>query len=150
MPTPISSDAETFISQNEVAVLSTLAEDGGLHGATIYYRYMNGNFYFVTKSQSAKTLDMLFYPKVAMTIFDSQELRTVQLQGEAVPETDITIKETVFAELIKPKEYGTDVLMPPVTQLEKGGFIAFCVTPTSAIYNDFKNVSKLLPTHRTT
>jgi len=142
-------EAKNFITSHEIAVLSTLSRDNKVQGATVYYHYIDGKFYILTKSDSSKAHNMLANHQVALTIFDADEIKTLQLQGEAEIEGDLAVKRLVFDELVHPRQYKDENLMPPVTQLDAGGFITFRITPTVAIYSDFNDKSKILPTHAT-
>ena len=50
----ISSDAETFVKQANVAVLATIGPGGNPHAAPIWYIYDNGEFLFFTGENSQK------------------------------------------------------------------------------------------------
>src|SRR5581483_2415585 len=114
----------------ETAVLSTLSREGHVQGATIYYHFDDGKFYILTKSDSSKAHNMMAHPQVALTIFDADQIKTVQLQGTARIESDLMTKRFLFDRLVRPRQYGDESLMPPVTQLNAGGFIIFRITPT--------------------
>lgn len=148
MSSVVPAKARGFVTSHEVAVLSTLSRDNNVQGATVYYRYINDGFYILTKSDSSKAHNMLAHHQVALTIFDADEIKTLQLEGDASIEGDSATKRFVFDELVHPRQYQGENLMPPVTQLDAGGFIAFRITPTTVRYSDYKDDSTLLPTHR--
>ncbi|HWB39194.1 MAG TPA: pyridoxamine 5'-phosphate oxidase family protein [Candidatus Saccharimonadales bacterium] len=143
----VPAEAEPFITSHEAAVLSTLSRDNKVEGVTIYYRYINGNFYILTKADSSKAHNMLAHHQVALTIFDLDEIKTLQLQGKASIEGDMETKRFIFDELVRPRQYQGESLTPPVTQLHNGSFIVFRITPTKAFYTDYNEKSKLIPMH---
>lgn len=145
MHVKISPEALKFIKSQEIAVLSTLTHDGQLQGSTIYYRFDEGKFYMLTKSDSAKAHNILAHPEVALTIFDPDTIKTVQLSGVAHIESHQATKQYVFEQLAQPRQYQGESLMPPVTHLEAGGFIAFRITPTTFYYSDYKNKTRIIP-----
>ncbi len=147
MGTRLTHDAKKFVIEHEVAVLSTLSHDRKVHGATVYYRYMDGDFYIITKSGSNKAHNMLAHHQVALTIFDSDEIKTIQLQGKAHIESDMKTKRLIFEEIVHPRPYKGEHLMPPVSQLSAGGFITFRITPTNIFYMDYKDESKIIRSH---
>lgn len=141
----ISAQAAKFIKGQEVTVLSTLSRDGQVQGATVYYRFADDKFYILTKSDSSKAHNMLANHQVALTIYDSQQIKTVQLQGLAEIESDLTTKTWLFEQLAQPRRYEGEELMPPVTHLHAGGFIAFRITPFNFFFTDYKDTARIIP-----
>lgn len=141
-------EAREFIEGHEIAVLSTLSHSGQVEGATVYYRFSQDYFYILSKSESSKVHNMLAHPRVALTIFDAEVIKTVQLQGEAHIEPDLHTKRVMFDSLVRPRSYDGDQLMPPVTQLPAGGFILFKIKPTNIQYTNYKDTTRLESAHR--
>nr|ALS89070.1 Rv1155_F420: PPOX class probable F420-dependent [uncultured bacterium] len=145
-----SDEARKFLSSHEVAVLSTTDRTGSIQGVTIYYFLgTNNKIYIMTKTDTAKAHNMLANHQVALTIFEAEEAKTAQIQGYAEIEADPATKQAVFDQLLRPRKYGGETRMPPLSQLEAGGFIAFRITPITVKYTDYKRVDRILPTHRT-
>lgn len=143
-----SDEARNFLSSREVAVLSTTDRTGNVEGVTIYYLFADDTFYMITKSDTAKAHNMLANHQVALTIFDADEAKTAQIQGYAEIEADPPTKRVVFDRLIRPRSYEGETRMPPLSQLDAGGFIAFKVTPITVKYTDYKRSDRIIPTHR--
>jgi nitroimidazol reductase NimA-like FMN-containing flavoprotein (pyridoxamine 5'-phosphate oxidase superfamily) len=139
----ISEAAKKFLLGNEIAVLSTISRSGQVQGATVYYHFKDGYIYILTKSDSAKAHSMMAHSQVAITVYDSDEIKTIQLQGEASIEGDLETKRQIFDLLVRPREYSGEKLMPPVTQLSAGSFITFRIRPTEVHYSDYNDKSKL-------
>ncbi len=138
--------AREFLRSREVAVLSTTDRTGNIAGATIYYLFGgNDKFYILTKSDTAKAHNMLANHQVALTIFDAGKAQTAQIQGYAEIEADPPTKQTVFDRLVRPRDYGGETRMPPLTEIEAGGFIAFRITPTNVQYTDYKATDRIIP-----
>jgi general stress protein 26 len=135
----IDQKAMHFLRSHDIGVLSTISRTGGLHGAVVYYLLdNNGLIYVLTKSETHKAHNTFANPQVALTAYNEDKMQTVQVQGTAEIEADQSIKDHVFANLVKPRQYGTEKRLPPVTQLKEGSFMAIKITPTEAIYTDFK------------
>lgn len=134
-------DAQTvnFLQNHELAVLSTIDRTGQLHGAAVYYSYMDtGSIYLLTKSQTSKAHNIMATHQIALTIYDEAALQTVQIQGVADIETDTSIRQTVFERINMVRHYSDGLHHPPVTKLSEGSFMVFRITPTKATFNDFK------------
>lgn len=135
----ISAAAKKFLQEHELGVISTANRTGDIHGAVVNYLFDENDFFFIlTKSETSKAHNMLGNHKVALTIYDANDLKTIQLQGIADIETNLDQKFRVFREITKPRNYNGDVLIPPVTQLAEGGFITFRITPTEFHFRSFK------------
>lgn len=139
MQKPITSEVRDFLIGHDVAVLSTTNRRGGVNGSVIYYILGEENyFYLVTKSQTEKALNIAINPSVALTIFDEQDRKTVQLEGVAQLITDSNEIKSVTAKLIKPRVYAGEVAWPPVSLLIAGEFVVICIKPSSMKFIDFK------------
>jgi general stress protein 26 len=146
----LSAEAREFLSQNEVGVLSTTDRTGDVQGATIYYALgSDGNIYMITKGGTAKAHNMLTNHQVALTVFDADQTKTAQIQGYAEIEADVVTKQEIFMQLIRPRNYGDESRMPPITELDAGGFISFRITPTSVKYTDYKKSDRITPSKPT-
>ncbi|HVV66836.1 MAG TPA: pyridoxamine 5'-phosphate oxidase family protein [Candidatus Saccharimonadales bacterium] len=145
---PMTPAARKFLNSREVAVLSTTDRTGNVEGATIYYILgTDDKIYILTKSDTAKAHNMLANHQVALTVFDADEAKTAQIGGYAEIEADIETKRNIFERLVRPRNYDGDVSMPPLTQLDTGGFIAFRITPTFLKYTDYKHSNRITPSH---
>lgn len=141
----LSAEVRNFLSQREVCVLSTTDRTGSAQGTAIYYALgSDDKIYIITKGDTAKAHNMLANHQVALTVFDAGEAKTVQIQGYAEIEADITTKQAIFKQLIRPRNYGGESRMPPIAELDAGGFISFRITPTSAKYTDYKKSGRII------
>jgi general stress protein 26 len=141
----LNAEARDFLSQGEVCVLSTTDRTGGAQGTAIYYALgSDDKIYIITKGDTAKAHNMLANHQVALTVFDADAAKTVQIQGYAEIEADITTKQAIFKQLIRPRNYGGESRMPPIAELDAGGFISFRITPTNAKYTDYRQSSRII------
>lgn len=138
MRVSLSAETKAFLMSHDLAVLSTISRNGEVQGAAVYYVLANDYLYILTKADSAKARNMWTHPQVALTVYDADEIKTVQLQGEARVEADLETKRAIFDKLVRPRNYGGDRLMPPVTELSAGGFMTFRIEPTRVHYTDYK------------
>jgi nitroimidazol reductase NimA-like FMN-containing flavoprotein (pyridoxamine 5'-phosphate oxidase superfamily) len=135
----ISDSAVLFLKEHEYAVLSTADRTGNIRGAVVNYIFKDNYLYILTKDQTTKAHNMIANQQVAMTIYDSDQLKTAQLEGTANIEADLEKKILIFNEINKPHNYGGNFSLPPVSKLAAGAFIVFKITPTNIKYRSFKD-----------
>jgi general stress protein 26 len=137
----ISEDATAFLHANELATLSSVDRTGNVNGAVVYYYAPTDNkVYVLTKIDTQKARNVYAHPQVSLTIYNADELQTLQLQGTAEVETDLQMRKTVFANIAQPRHYGDDKRLPPVVQLKGQDFIVLRITITSSKFTKFKEL----------
>ncbi len=146
-PTRIVPEAKRFINDHEVGVLSIADRTGEVYGAAVYYLFENGKFYMITRTDTAKAHNMLGHHQVALTVYDDATLRTAQIHGYAMIESDIDIKLNIFNRLTRPHRYGGEMSLPPVTELANGGYVAFIMVPTMVNYTDYAKANRIKQHH---
>jgi PPOX class probable F420-dependent enzyme len=130
---------DAFLRKHELGTLSTIDANGKVHGAAVYYLIGNNNLiYVLTKSQTQKAHNTLANPRVALTVYDTDDMQTAQIQGKAEIEPDQSTKDYVFVNLAKPRRYGDKNRYPPVTTIHEGAFMVIRITPTDVKFTDFK------------
>lgn len=127
-----------FLNSHDTGVLSTISKGGGLDGAAIHYMVDNNSIYFVTKSDTQKTHNILSNSNVAFTVYDRDSLETIRIKGIAEIEPQPTVKNIVFTEIVKPRKYGSKISLPPVSTLERESYIVFKITPTESKFINYK------------
>ncbi|MEO5627995.1 MAG: pyridoxamine 5'-phosphate oxidase family protein [Candidatus Saccharimonadales bacterium] len=131
-----------FLREHELAVLSTVDRTGNLHGAAIYYFIDDDDrVCMATKAGTHKAGNMFGHQQVALTAYDAGKMQTAQLQGIAEVVTSPTDQQTIFAKIIKPRDYNGEQRLPPITTIHEEGFVALRIIPTTARYTDFKTLS---------
>lgn len=130
--------AEEFLRNHDTAVISTLGRDGQVHGALVHYVVGRDNLiYILTKGGTRKAHDIFATGKVALTIFDIDAMSTAQFEGRGDIESDQTVKDWVFGEIVKPRTYGKTAKLPPVTAIDEGSYMVLRITPVTGRYNDY-------------
>lgn len=127
-----------FLNSHDTGVLSTISKGGGLDSAAIHYIVDNNSIYFVTKSDTQKAHNILSNSNVAFTVYDRDSLETISIKGNAEIESQPTIKNIIFTEIVKPRKYGSKISLPPVSSLEKESYIIFKITPTDSKLVNYK------------
>lgn len=131
-------EAVQFLRNNEIAVLSTVDQTGNVHGSVVYYfPDAKNDIYFMTKTGTNKSTDVIVHGQTALTIHEPGTLKTLQIQGIAEMETDPQIKSWVFDQAVKPRSYKEGTHLPPVTKLKKGSFVIIRIHPTHIKYSDY-------------
>ncbi len=134
---------QEFLANHELATLSTMDKNGNIDGAAVYYcSFDDGNLYILTKGGTQKMHNIYAHSQVALTIYDEQKLQTLQLQGIASVETDHIMKQAVFNQIVKERDYEGKKLLPPVTQIREESYTTIRIQPTSIKFRDFNNTQK--------
>jgi len=137
-----SKDALNFLKEHDLATLSTVDRTGNVHGAIVYYLVDQENhIYILTKADSGKGRNVYAHSQVALTIHEAGTTKTVQLEGMAEIETDQTIKNNIFAQMIKLRPYRDGAQLPPVTKLHEGAYMVIRITPLDMKYHDYAQSS---------
>lgn len=137
--TLIEAQESAFLSSHNIGVLSTLGRNGLLRGSVVYYTYDPDApaIHLLTKADTKKAHNILATHQAAFTIYDEAKRQTLQLQGIAEIEPDLSVKSRVFQEISSPKQYQDGVESPPVTGIDAGGYIVFRITPSTVELNDY-------------
>lgn len=130
-----------FLKSHQTAVFSTVDRDGNVAGAVVYYFVdENNQIYILTKAETHKTHNVLANHRIALTIYSSRKLQTLQIQGQAEIESDVTKKQKVYSELSKVKVINGSQHLPPVANLDAGAFIVIRIKPLNSTFRDFKKI----------
>lgn len=131
----------TFLRQHTMGVLSTVSQDGKPWGAAIYYvADENFNFYFVTRTETAKYQNLDSNPHAALTVADPATRTTVQAAGaiSRVPVEDYM--DIVFHKLADIRPKNDPHWSPPLDKLQEGDYMPLRLTPTKLHYADYSQV----------
>lgn len=138
----LSQKARVFLISHETAVLSVLAPDGYPHGAVVYYATdTNNNIFIVTKAQTKKAQFIAENPRVALTIYDTSRMATLQIAGHAEVETDPAICKKIYETILRPRFADGHAEMPPIMYLPAGEYEVIVVKVVRFTYSDYKNQS---------
>jgi nitroimidazol reductase NimA-like FMN-containing flavoprotein (pyridoxamine 5'-phosphate oxidase superfamily) len=96
----IKKDVLEFLRENTTAVVATSFNDEPRASTVYYYVDDNFNFYFVTKRNTSKYLNIEMNPHVALVIGTGPEHITVQVHGEGKFVADDEQKDTILEKLL--------------------------------------------------
>lgn len=112
----------TFLQSHALGVLSTISSDNTPYASPIYFIIDEKlNFYFLTKSDTTKALNIKNNKNVALTVIHPSQPITVQATGsvEEVQEPEILTK---IAEA-NAQEKGGFSWPPPLSKLQSDGYL---------------------------
>lgn len=137
-------DAQAFMQAHDVAVLSTVNQTGNVYGAAVYYTTSEkgDKLYVLARSETAKVRNILENQQVALTVFEENPARTLQLRGTAELETDEMMKNYISTQMINPRQYSGSTQLPPVASLTDGDYVVIRITITFAKYKAFQEVNQ--------
>lgn len=131
----------SFFHSHPLAYLATLSEMHTPETASVYV-YMEPDFtcYFFTKEKTRKYLNILRNPKVALSVGDEQSLSFGEITGNAsvVVDSEILLKIMPKLQTVIASRKNT-YWVPPIAQLQAGGFALFEVTPEQVRFTGFEN-----------
>ncbi|MEI6481350.1 MAG: pyridoxamine 5'-phosphate oxidase family protein [Candidatus Saccharibacteria bacterium] len=131
--------AKLFLSSHNAGVISTVGSDGEVHGSVVYYTLgVDSTLFFATKDHTTKSMDITTNPNVAFTIFDANEMQTLQISGTAHIEQDPTLASEIKEQILRPHFAGTHVTVPPILHISAGTFTVICIKPTTYSFHDYK------------
>ncbi len=134
--------AINFLKEHNLATFSSVDKNGSVHGAIVYYMVDENLFiYILTKSSTSKGRNIFANPQVALTIHETGTQQTLQIQGTAVVETNMQIKQTVFDFVVKLRVYRDKKLLPPITKIDAGSFMIIKISATNLKFNDYSELS---------
>lgn len=132
--------AKAFLVAHEAGVFSTVDRTGNVSGTAVYYLVNDKDHLFIlTKSETAKARNTLAHPQAALTIFEEDPPRTLELRGSTVHITDPKLKDKIFNLMVRPRRYTSGKRLPPVTQLNEGSYVIIRFIPTTAVYHPYQS-----------
>lgn len=136
----LSQKARIFLISHEVAVLSVITPAGSPHGAVVYYAAdKNNNIFIVTKNQTKKAQYINQNSRVALTIYDTASMSTLQAAAIAHVEQDPAICKKIYETILRPRFEGAHAEMPPIMYLPAGEYEVIACKITEYTFSDYKN-----------
>jgi len=123
--------------KKSTGVLSTLAEDGGIDSAVVYFTCDNNlNLYFFTRANSKKNQNILNNSTISFTAYSEELLQTFQMRGDASSIDEPAEQAVAFESLFKiaNKASGGN---PPISQMMQSEIRVFKVIPLWARFSNF-------------
>ena len=138
-PIEFSQKAHNFLMAHDVATLATLAPNGMLHAAVVYYvTDKNSTVYIVTKNKTSKAQNIATHPQVALVVYDASSMQTIQIEGIASVESDPKICKRIYDSILRPRFQGSHAEMPPIMYLPAGGYEVIVIKPVKYKLSDYK------------
>ena len=129
----ITSDARTFLNRHNIAVISTVGQNGQVHGAAVHYVLDDsGAVYIITKPTTCKAQNMLANRQAALTVYDAERMQTVQMHGRAALEKRAEVQAWAMNLLCPPR---TPQQSAPTPQ--SSGLAVFFIQPDTVRFIDF-------------
>lgn len=86
-------DIYSFLNQHNVAVISTVGQDGLPNAAPIYFVVDdNFNIFFITPIKTQKNADLNLRNDVVLTVVDEKKRATVQIRGKASEHKELLLE----------------------------------------------------------
>ncbi len=137
-----SKKARMFLVSHETAVLSTVSFNDVVQGAVVYYAADKDNkIYIVTKSRTSKAQNIIYHPLVALTIYDTSSMQTLQIEGVAQVESNPSVTKKVYETILRPRFSETHSELPPILHMPVGDYEVIVVTTLSYKFADYKTQS---------
>ncbi len=142
-------EAYEFLSKIPLAVFGTVSDNNTPHLTTVFYIVDKDlNFYFISRSETAKIHNINRGSKVSIVVSDRRSFVTVEAQGHAVQLTGIDKFKTIF-KMFTDVYSKQDIIeegklfnwAPPVASMENGDIVIYEVKPDWIRYIDYKNNS---------
>jgi general stress protein 26 len=128
-----SAEITKFLNSHHIGVLATANKEGVPHAATIYFANDTDlNIYFITKKDTTKHKNLESNPKASLAVYEAHTQSTVQVRGTVSVVEDMSTFQEVFARILGTTEQTSESVVPPVSRLESGGYIGYCLKPESA------------------
>lgn len=121
-------EIHSFLSQYHLAVFGTTSIDNSPHLSTMFYLVdPDLNFYFITKSETAKVKNIAQNPHISVIVSDKDSYKTVEASGVAVALSGVEKIKTViqmFSQVYRKERVLEEGKLfgwpPPIDKIEAG------------------------------
>ena len=129
-----------FLERNHIAVLATAYKDTSApHAAVIYYTSTSRlNLFFITKSNTQKSRNIVSNPQVALAIYEADSQTTAQINGSAQKIDDPDRLKTAVELMHKYSQATAQTGTLPADRLKAGDYVLYEVTPQSIRMGRYK------------
>lgn len=144
-------EAYEFLKTVPLAVFGTVSNENTPHLTTLFYIVDKDlNFYFISRSQTAKIDNISRGSKVSIVVSDRHSFITVQAQGVAIQLSGVEKIRTIFKMFTD--VYKTQGIIqkgklfnwaPPIENVDNGDIVIYEVKPEWVRYVDYKSASPL-------
>lgn len=123
-----------YLSKRKFITLATANKDGDPLSHTVAYINKGPDVYFSTSKKSRKIKNLSKNPKIAYSLYDPvdhlDEIRSLQVEGEATLISDKKVSENVLNQLKKKFPFMTDIPIDSDNVIVK-------ITPKTCFYSDY-------------
>lgn len=129
--------ARTFLTENSVGVLATVAPDGTPRARTVYYA-ANDSFeiFLLTLAGTRKVEDINAHAQVAFVVSDPALPATLQIEGTLSAQPDTAAIDPMVSRLMDTLMQHGDSFAP-VTHLDQQNILFYKLTPSWIRFGDF-------------
>lgn len=129
----------SFIQEHPLVVVGTVNANGWPYGAAVYVGVDAGlNLYFLTKSETDKSKNILENNHVSITVADEASQTTLKLRGEAGRLATPEEHEQALSALGAVKRGDGDWL-PPLPKIHAGYYLVYKITTQYANLSVYEN-----------
>jgi general stress protein 26 len=129
--------AFAFLSKHRVASIATVTPEGTPMSAIVYYVVDEDlNLFFLTKTDTAKYVNIRNNPAVSMAICDEADLATVQVEGTATEVKQEVLIGKIFRGIVK-HPGALPHWPPPIIKLFAGDCVVMKIKPKKLRLGDF-------------
>jgi general stress protein 26 len=138
-------DALKFLRENITAVIATSFNDEPRASTVYYFADSEFNFYFTTKRNTSKYMNIEMNPKVALVVGTGPEHITIQAHGVGEIITDDESRDMIIEKLLEIKEREQVNIWPidVLNNLKDRNKVVFKIKPEQVFYMNLD--SKLHP-----
>lgn len=146
IPSPtLDEPALTFLKSHNQGVLSTLESDGTVRGVTVYYLVTTDNLvYTLARDAVEQAHTTVLRGQVALTAYDPEAGKTLQLKGAGTIETEAPIRDHVLTALAQLRTSYSTLPLPSVPQLRQWSYTVIRIVPSMAQLIDYLHSSPQL------
>ena len=123
-----------YLSKRKFITLATANKEGDPLSHTVAYINKGPDVYFSTSKKSRKIKNLSKNPKIAYSLYDPvdhlDEIRSLQVEGEATLISDKKVSENVLNQLKKKFPFMTDIPIDSDNVIVK-------ITPKTCFYSDY-------------
>lgn len=129
-----------YLKRLTIAILSTVSADGKPYASVIYFvTDHNLNFFFITKSDTKKAINLEKNSNAALTILDSESPKTIQATGTARKVQDPDIYSYMLKRIAEENSKKDGFYWPPpISKLKSmGDLVMYRIEPNWLRFADF-------------
>ena len=132
--------AAKFLYDHDTAVLSTMDRAGNVYGAVVNYVVgPHDTLYVLTQSGTTKVRNTLGHQQVAVTIYDQDTVKTLQIDGLAEIEEREPTKSEMMSAIIKLNAGDDRNVVPPILLIDNGVFVMLRISVVAAKYHNYRS-----------